>query len=306
MNFVLDQNEHTDTAWVCYILCGIYVLLIAVAYQFSSAVDSVLCTYSICSTDGKLQDISGVMLSLKALTSIFVDPCAPIYIAILLVFGDNIEYMMGRLRFTAFFLLCGFLSVWGGVFVSTMLTLPGFIGSGAVWAVLGAYARIFPKKKVSTYFWSWWYPIFWRRYIRPLGHFWYAYEVRARTYLAYMFLFSVIVPVMMIMMWNGDTQAKLPYILLANNAIGFVLGYLIAPLFRDSEIVVYDRDEKIDEKIEYSSYGKPVIQATPKKNFSYYNGGAIDPTFPCDTQGIETGHMPKADKTRSGDDIITF
>ncbi len=72
----------------------------------------------------------------------------------LLIFGDNVEDRMGRLRFLIFYLLCGVAAGLSQVF-ATLLTggdlLTPMIGaSGGVSGVLGAYLVLFPRKRIRV------------------------------------------------------------------------------------------------------------------------------------------------------------
>ncbi len=67
------------------------------------------------------------------------------------VFGDNVEDVMGRIRFAFFYLLCGL-----GAALAQVLTDPSSItpmvgASGAIGGIMGAYAFLFPRVRVNTF-----------------------------------------------------------------------------------------------------------------------------------------------------------
>jgi membrane associated rhomboid family serine protease len=66
----------------------------------------------------------------------------------LLVFGNNVEDRLGRLRFLGFYLLCGYAAtyVFSAFFASSSTPLVG--ASGAIAGVLGAYLVLFPRARV--------------------------------------------------------------------------------------------------------------------------------------------------------------
>jgi rhomboid family protein len=66
------------------------------------------------------------------------------------VFGNNIEDSMGRLRFVFFYLLGGVLATLTHVFLDSGSTTPTVGASGAIAAVLGAYALLYPRARVLT------------------------------------------------------------------------------------------------------------------------------------------------------------
>jgi membrane associated rhomboid family serine protease len=66
------------------------------------------------------------------------------------VFGDNIEDVLGRVRFLVFYLLCGLGAVVGQVLVDPDSTVPMIGASGAISGVLAAYVTLFPHARVVT------------------------------------------------------------------------------------------------------------------------------------------------------------
>jgi hypothetical protein len=64
------------------------------------------------------------------------------------VFGNNIEDRMGRLRFLAFYLLCGYVAVYGYALFNANSTDPLVGASGAIAGVLGAYIVLYPRARV--------------------------------------------------------------------------------------------------------------------------------------------------------------
>jgi membrane associated rhomboid family serine protease len=66
----------------------------------------------------------------------------------LAVFGDNVEDSMGRVRFLAFYLLCGLAAALAEVIVQSGSALPMVGASGAIGGVMGAYAVLYPRAPV--------------------------------------------------------------------------------------------------------------------------------------------------------------
>jgi len=73
----------------------------------------------------------------------------------LFIFGDNVEDAMGHASYLVFYLLCGMLAglshVFTTFFIVQSLLIPSLGASGAISAVLAAYMRLFPGKRV--YLW---------------------------------------------------------------------------------------------------------------------------------------------------------
>jgi membrane associated rhomboid family serine protease len=66
------------------------------------------------------------------------------------IFGNNIEDAMNRLVFVAFYLLGGLAALGLQVAMDPNSAIPTVGASGAIAAVLGAYARIYPRARVVT------------------------------------------------------------------------------------------------------------------------------------------------------------
>jgi membrane associated rhomboid family serine protease len=66
------------------------------------------------------------------------------------IFGNNIEDSMSRWRFVLFYLLGGFIANFAQVAVGPDSTAPGIGASGAIAAVLGGYALLYPRARVIT------------------------------------------------------------------------------------------------------------------------------------------------------------
>jgi rhomboid family protein len=66
------------------------------------------------------------------------------------IFGNNIEDSMGRPRFVAFYLLGGLAALAGQTLIGPDSTAPTVGASGAIAAVLGGYALLYPRARVVT------------------------------------------------------------------------------------------------------------------------------------------------------------
>jgi membrane associated rhomboid family serine protease len=69
----------------------------------------------------------------------------------LFVFGDDIEEALGRMRFIAFYLLCGIFAALAFVGLNPHSTTPLIGASGAISGVLAAYLMLRPCAKVSVF-----------------------------------------------------------------------------------------------------------------------------------------------------------
>jgi membrane associated rhomboid family serine protease len=66
------------------------------------------------------------------------------------IFGNNIEDSMGRVRFVVFYLLGGVAALGLQIVTDPDSTIPTVGASGAIAAVLGAYALLYPRARVIT------------------------------------------------------------------------------------------------------------------------------------------------------------
>ena len=66
------------------------------------------------------------------------------------VFGDNIEDVMGPVRFVVFYMLCGLAAAFAQIAADPGSLIPMVGASGAIGGVMGAYALMFPRARVHT------------------------------------------------------------------------------------------------------------------------------------------------------------
>jgi membrane associated rhomboid family serine protease len=64
------------------------------------------------------------------------------------IFGNNIEDLLGRVRFVIFYLACGVLAAAAHLVLNPYSTIPMVGASGAIAGVLGAYLISFPRHRV--------------------------------------------------------------------------------------------------------------------------------------------------------------
>ncbi|RLI13845.1 rhomboid family intramembrane serine protease [Candidatus Bathyarchaeota archaeon] len=70
------------------------------------------------------------------------------------IFGDNVEDVLGRARFLAFYLSCGLVASLSHILVCSLtgmgLDVPVVGASGAISGILGAYMIFFPRARILT------------------------------------------------------------------------------------------------------------------------------------------------------------
>ncbi|MBA2379788.1 MAG: rhomboid family intramembrane serine protease [Blastocatellia bacterium] len=68
----------------------------------------------------------------------------------LFVFGDNLENLLGHIRFAAFYLVCGIAAALAQIMMDPNSVIPMLGASGAISGVLGGYILLFPQRKVRA------------------------------------------------------------------------------------------------------------------------------------------------------------
>jgi membrane associated rhomboid family serine protease len=66
------------------------------------------------------------------------------------IFGDNIENMIGHVRFAAFYIICGIAAALAQIVMDTDSIIPMLGASGAISGVLGGYVLLFPQRQVRA------------------------------------------------------------------------------------------------------------------------------------------------------------
>ncbi len=67
------------------------------------------------------------------------------------VFADNVEDVMGPVRFLLFYLCCGLLALGAHLALNMNSTVPVVGASGAIAGVMGAYFHLYPQARVVTF-----------------------------------------------------------------------------------------------------------------------------------------------------------
>jgi membrane associated rhomboid family serine protease len=66
------------------------------------------------------------------------------------IFGDNLEKMMGNVRFLVFYLVCGLAASFAHIVFGPGSNIPAVGASGAISGVLGGYLLLFPRNNVRV------------------------------------------------------------------------------------------------------------------------------------------------------------
>jgi membrane associated rhomboid family serine protease len=66
------------------------------------------------------------------------------------IFGDNLENLLGHVRFAVFYILCGIAAAAAQIFMDSNSIIPMLGASGAISGVLGGYVLLFPQRQVRA------------------------------------------------------------------------------------------------------------------------------------------------------------
>ena len=66
------------------------------------------------------------------------------------IFGDNLENLLGHVRYAIFYLLCGFAAAIAQIIMGPDSIIPMLGASGAISGVLGGYILLFPSRQVRA------------------------------------------------------------------------------------------------------------------------------------------------------------
>lgn len=68
----------------------------------------------------------------------------------LFIFGDNLENVLGHIRYVVFYVICGFAAAGAQIVMDTNSIIPMLGASGAISGVLGGYLLLFPTKPIRA------------------------------------------------------------------------------------------------------------------------------------------------------------
>lgn len=168
-----DNSDITITPYVNYIFIGINILVF-VFLQGLGGNDAFSYAFSLVPKEVSTGiDITGVQIVRDALGNTgevrHFDTPLPVYfnflssmfmhgdfmhifgnMLFLFIFGDNLENLLGHMRFAAFYIVCGFAAAFAQIFMDSDSIIPMLGASGAISGVLGGYLLLFPQRQVRA------------------------------------------------------------------------------------------------------------------------------------------------------------
>lgn len=71
------------------------------------------------------------------------------------LFGDNVEWVMGRARYLLFYILCGLVASVATTLLGYQSDMAGLGASGAILGVMGAYVICYPRARITSFMFLW-------------------------------------------------------------------------------------------------------------------------------------------------------
>jgi len=168
-----DNSDRTITPWVNYAFIGINILVFVFLQQLGSN-DAFSYAFALIPKEVSTGvDLSGVQIVRDSLGNtgrieLYSTPL-PVYfnflssmfmhgsiahifgnMLFLWIFGDNLENLLGHVRYAIFYIACGFAAALAQVVMDTDSIIPMLGASGAISGVLGGYVLLFPKREVRA------------------------------------------------------------------------------------------------------------------------------------------------------------
>lgn len=135
------------------------------------------------------------------------------------VFGNNVEDSMGRLRFLAFYLICGLIAAGAHLAIDPASPVPTVGASGAISGILGAYLILYPRVRVRMLFWF-------LLFIRVIA-------VPAWVVLLWWFIWQVVAGLPQLMTLSPEVSGG---VAVWAHIGGFVAGVVLVKLFTNEDL----------------------------------------------------------------------
>ena len=173
-----DNSDRTITPFVNYVFIGVNILVFLLLQQLGNN-ESFTYAYSLVPKEiisgidlqglSEIRDSSGKILGdvnhfstplpvyFNFLSSMFMHGSIAHIggnMLFLWIFGDNLENLLGHVRYAAFYIVCGIAAATAQIIAGPDSIIPMLGASGAISGVLGGYVLLFPKRNVRALFFN--------------------------------------------------------------------------------------------------------------------------------------------------------
>ncbi|HDP70502.1 MAG TPA: rhomboid family intramembrane serine protease [Actinobacteria bacterium] len=146
-----DDNPTRTTSWVTATLIIANILVFLYELSLGSGLDMLIREHAM--IPYLVVQFPSAATYLTIFTSIFLHGSWIHIIGNMLylwIFGNNIEDILGHIKFFVFYLLCGLGGAVGHILSGPTSTIPSLGASGAIAGVLGAYLMLYPWAKIDV------------------------------------------------------------------------------------------------------------------------------------------------------------
>jgi membrane associated rhomboid family serine protease len=143
-------------------------------------------------------------------------------IIFLWIFGDNVEDVLGHVRYLLFYVACGLAAAAAQISAAPHSTVPMVGASGAISGVLAAYGRLYPRSPITV--------------VNPIPFMWFFWG-----FFIWLPAWFVIIEWFGVNLWNAFQPANATGgVAFMAHVGGFVAGLILLPLLLAHEAVEYD------------------------------------------------------------------
>jgi membrane associated rhomboid family serine protease len=137
------------------------------------------------------------------------------------IFGDNVEDVLGHVRYAVFYLLCGVAAALAQVAVGPSANVPMLGASGAISGVLAGYALLYPTSRITV--------------VNPIPILWLFWGL----FLVFP-AWLVIAEFFVMNLWNAARSDQSTGVAFCAHVGGFLAGLVLLPILRIHHKVEYD------------------------------------------------------------------
>lgn len=224
---ISDDNPVRITPFVTWTIIAACCAVYAWEFQFGDRMDAVLGALAFIPADGTTAQ--GIpILAAKPLEAIFVSMFLHgglLHLAgnmlYLWVFGNNIEDAMGHVKFTLFYVVCGYMAAFTMASIDPASQVPVVGASGAISGALAAYVLLYPRARVQV--------------IVPLGIIFYPFRISAIWVVGSWFVFQLVFA--LLSHPGPDTGGTAWWA----HVGGFAAGLVLTPLLKSRYVPLFGR-----------------------------------------------------------------
>jgi len=212
---IRDENPTHSVPIITYLLIALNIIVFAFQTMLGSSNEQFIYQFALIPAEVTTLSLDGIF---NIFTSMFMH-AGFVHIGgnmlYLWIFGDNVEDLLGSVRYLIFYILGGTVASIAHIISAPGSQIPTVGASGAIAAVLGAYLVLYPKQKVLT--------------LIPLGFWLRMTMLPASIVLGGWFLFQLF----QVMLSLGDPS--IGGVAFWAHIGGFVSGVLLGLLFKKPE-----------------------------------------------------------------------